>query len=193
MRLKKGKISSGDKILPKKLKDVFNNEIDLPDWNNFLHLQFRRFAGCPVCNLHLKQFANRINELANAKISEVIVFHSTATELFKHTRGLPFAVIADPEKKLYAEFGVGTSIWSIFNPLAVPGIVRAVVLGTFDLLSGKAFLPKLMPTGGRFGLPADFLIAPTGLVVASKYGTHADDHWSVDEVLGKVRQFQKVT
>ena len=31
--------------------------------------------------------------------------------------------------------------------------------------------------------PADFLIAQDGRVVASKYGTHADDQWSVDEVL----------
>jgi hypothetical protein len=37
--------------------------------------------------------------------------------------------------------------------------------------------------GGHFGLPADFLIAPTGQVLAAKYGRHASDHWSVDEVV----------
>jgi hypothetical protein len=32
-------------------------------------------------------------------------------------------------------------------------------------------------------MPADFLIAPDGGVVARKYGEHADDQWSVDEIL----------
>jgi hypothetical protein len=32
-------------------------------------------------------------------------------------------------------------------------------------------------------LPADFLIGSDGLVIACKYGDHANDHWSVDEVL----------
>jgi hypothetical protein len=33
------------------------------------------------------------------------------------------------------------------------------------------------------GLPADFLIEPGGRVIAAKYGRHAGDQWSVDEVL----------
>lgn len=33
------------------------------------------------------------------------------------------------------------------------------------------------------GLPADFLIDSTGRVVAVKYGRHANDQWSVDELL----------
>jgi hypothetical protein len=40
---------------------------------------------------------------------------------------------------------------------------------------------------GRLDLPADFLIASDGRVVASKYGVHSYDHqWSVDELLGLV-------
>ena len=37
------------------------------------------------------------------------------------------------------------------------------------------------------GQPADFLIARTGEVLVAKYGKFADDHWSVDEVLGLAR------
>jgi hypothetical protein len=33
------------------------------------------------------------------------------------------------------------------------------------------------------GLPADFLIDPDGSVVAVHYGRHADDQWSVDQLL----------
>ena len=33
------------------------------------------------------------------------------------------------------------------------------------------------------GLPADFLLAPDGHVLAYKYGVHAYDQWSVDDLL----------
>ena len=33
------------------------------------------------------------------------------------------------------------------------------------------------------GLPADFLIAPSGRINAVKYGADAYDQWSVDELL----------
>jgi hypothetical protein len=32
-------------------------------------------------------------------------------------------------------------------------------------------------------LPADFLIGSDGRVLAAKFGRHADDQWSVDELL----------
>ena len=41
---------------------------------------------------------------------------------------------------------------------------------------------RLAP-GGPLGLPADFLIAPSGRINAVKYGTDAYDQWSVDELL----------
>jgi hypothetical protein len=38
-------------------------------------------------------------------------------------------------------------------------------------------------SGGPLGLPGDFLIAPSGQIKAVKYGTHAYDQWSVDELI----------
>jgi hypothetical protein len=35
----------------------------------------------------------------------------------------------------------------------------------------------------RLGLPADFLVAADGHVLACKYGVHAYDQWSVDDLL----------
>jgi len=37
--------------------------------------------------------------------------------------------------------------------------------------------------GGVTGMPADVLVDETGAVPAVHYGAHADDAWSVDEVL----------
>ena len=41
--------------------------------------------------------------------------------------------------------------------------------------------------GGHTGLPADFLIAPNGRILACKYGSHANDQWTFDEVLDQAR------
>jgi hypothetical protein len=48
-------------------------------------------------------------------------------------------------------------------------------------------LGPVTPTGGLLGLPADFLIAPDGRIAALKYGQHAYDQWTVDELLDHAR------
>jgi hypothetical protein len=47
---------------------------------------------------------------------------------------------------------------------------------------------KRIPKGGPLGLPTDFQIAPDGNVLACQYGSHADDQWSVDDLLNLVRR-----
>jgi len=39
------------------------------------------------------------------------------------------------------------------------------------------------------GLPAEFLIDASGTIVASHYGEHSSDQWTVDEVLGMAREY----
>ena len=56
------------------------------------------------------------------------------------------------------------------------------------LVVGRARLPRAVPHGGRLGLPADVLIGPEGRVVAVLHGAHADDQWSVDQLLAAVAE-----
>jgi hypothetical protein len=46
----------------------------------------------------------------------------------------------------------------------------------------------LAPGENHLGKPADFLIDPDGTIKACKYGAHADDQWSVDEMLDLAAQ-----
>src|SRR6266480_1128170 len=81
--------------------------VTIPDpAGDFVHLQFRRFAGCPICNLHLRSIVRRYDEIRSHGIREVVVFHSTVAELAKYEAELPFPLIADPERQLYQRFGV---------------------------------------------------------------------------------------
>jgi peroxiredoxin len=91
-----------------------------------VHLQLRRFAGCPICNLHVREVARRYAEIENAGVTEVAVFHSSAERLRQYQAHLPFAVVADPERKLYKEFGVEWSLRSLLYLDAVRGAVRAI-------------------------------------------------------------------
>jgi hypothetical protein len=161
---------------------VGGETIRVPDRARLVHLQFRRYAACPVCNLHLRTFARRHDEIVRAGVIEIAVFHSPADDLRDHD--LPFALVADPTRALYREFGVENSIRSVLDPRAWGAMFRGIV----------AFGVRLPRLGeSPFGLPADFLIAPGGALIDHKYGSYADDQWSVDELLEKVEGTQHAT
>ncbi|MEW2480778.1 peroxiredoxin-like family protein [Mycobacterium sp. NPDC049093] len=168
-------------------RSVTGEHIPVPDPSDLVHLQFRRFAGCPICNLHLQSFVARHAEINAAGIREVVFFHSPAAELAEHTADLPFATVADPDKDIYRQFGVESSPRALLDPRSWPAIIRGSAL----TLRGRFRAPAGRQAGGRLGLPADFLIAPDGVVLAAKYGAHADDQWSVDELLARAAAGQR--
>ncbi|MFC3574603.1 peroxiredoxin-like family protein [Streptomyces yaanensis] len=176
-------IKPGTTVAARSLEPVFGGPVAVPDPDRLIHLQFRRFAGCPVCNLHLRSVVQRHTEIEAAGVREVVVFHSPAEELARHTADFPFAVIADPGKRLYAEFGVESSPRALLSPRAWGPIVLAILRGSRELARGREHAPAARQPGGRLGLPGDFLIAPDGRVVAARYGEHAYDQWSVNELL----------
>jgi peroxiredoxin len=182
-----GRIGPGDTVTARELVTIRSEHIIMPAPGALTHLQFRRYAGCPVCNLHLRSIARRHDEVIAAGIFEVAVFHSTVQDMLPHQDQLPFAVVADPGRTLYDEFGVTTSVRAVLHPRAwtapltprvYPMILRAV-------LAGGSPGPRRGDTA--LGLPADFLIGPAGLVLAAHYGRHASDHWPVDELLRLAR------
>src|ERR1700758_4164590 len=172
-------VNKGDKVKARTLTTIEGAGVAFPAADGLVHLQFRRFAGCPICSLHMHEVASRHNEIANAGVTEVVVFHSSAERLRRYVADLPFAVVADPDRKLYDEFGVHNSIRGMLNR----NVARAVGRGMRQTRSARSVAGSLAPSENHLGMPADFLIAPDGAVVAHKYGEHADDQWSVDELL----------
>lgn len=149
--------------------------VDVPDPARVVHLQFRRFAGCPICNLHLRQVARRHDEIVAAGIREIAFFHSTIESMRPFQGDLPFEVIPDPERRVYDQYAVSASLRSILDPRAWGGFVRGTL--------ARHPSSSVRGEGGHTGLPADFLVGRNGRILAAKYGTHADDQWSVDELL----------
>ncbi len=175
------KLSIGMRV-PGRTVDVLGGaRVRLPNAEHLTHLQFRRFAGCPICNSHLRSVALRSGEIAAAGILEIAVFHSEAATMLPYQGDLPFAVVADPEKRLYREFGVEESLRALFDPRSLPAVFRGMTSSTPS--------NPLVGEGGHLGLPAEFLIRSTGEILDLHYGTHAADHWSVDELLRRALPF----
>ncbi|OBG41555.1 peroxiredoxin-like family protein [Mycobacterium sp. E3198] len=178
------RLSVGDRFPHLELTGIDDEPIAIPDPAGALtHLQFRRFAGCPICDLHLRSITARLDEIAAAGIREVVVFHSSPAELRKYEKDLPFPVIGDPGRKLYRRFGVEASAKSVLSPGAWRALPRGLWHAFRTALSKRRAPVPAHPTNGNLGLPADVLIDADGRVAAVKYGKHAYDQWSVDDLL----------
>jgi len=166
------KFKPGDVFPARTLESVTGESIKLPDPNRLVHLQLRRFVDCPICNTHLAEVRRRARDIEAAGIKELIVFHSSAKSIRSYQKDLPFALVGDPKKALYKELGVEASL-GFLSRSSLSAAMRGVSHGHLGLRIG----------GGPFGLPADFLIAPSGRIKAVKYGIHAYDQWSVDQLI----------
>ena len=163
-------------------------QVTVPDpAGGYVHLQLRRFAGCPICNRHLRSIVTRHDEIRSHGIREVVVFHSTAAELTKFEAELPFPLIADPERELYRRLGVERGLSSLLSTRALRAAIAGQTAALGNRSTKRGALGPIKPTGGRLGLPADFLIAPDGRIAALKYAQHAYDQWTVDELLDHAR------
>lgn len=167
------KFNVGDQFPAQTLKTVSGDSVSVPDPTKLVHLQFRRFAGCPICNTHIGQLIKHAGKINEAGVKEVLFFHSSADDIRAYQSDVPFDLIADPGKVYYRQVDAETSWFYWMNAKTILAALKSLIRFKFTL--------KM--SGGPFGLPADLLIAPSGRVVAVKYGKSAYDQWSVAELL----------
>jgi len=172
------KIRFGDRIAQVGVETIDGARLDLPHPGfAFTHFQFRRWIGCPICNLHVAAFRRRAAQIAAANIREVMFFHSTADEIRSFDPDLPFDLVGDVARAHYRRFGVERGWKFLSSWRVVRDGLRGVAAGKF----------RFADSHGIDGLPADFLVASNGFVVAAQYGEDAADHWGVDELLATAR------
>ena len=175
------KIVAGQPFPRLQARNIHGGEVAIPGPGPWTHLQFRRFAGMPHLQYSIcSRFIARHQEISEAGIREVVVFHSPDAELLPYQGRFPFDVIGDPTKALYRKYGVESSISAFFSLKAWAASLKGILRKDKPAMIG-------IPNGGILGLPAEFLIASDGLVRAVHYGTHAYDQWTVDELLGLSR------
>jgi hypothetical protein len=50
------RVKVGDVVPRREVITIHGDLVALPDAERLVHLQFRRYSGCPACNLHLKLY-----------------------------------------------------------------------------------------------------------------------------------------
>lgn len=162
----------GHVLEPLHLTDASGRAWDVPG-SAPLHLQLRRFAGCPACTLHLAAYAGRIDEVRAAGLESLVVFRSSRAAVEPHAGSLPFPLIPDPDGRLYARFGARSSVRAVSDPRAWGHLAAGVRQGVS--------LPEQL--GASLILPVDAIVDRDGTVLALHRAAHAGDGWSVDELL----------
>src|SRR5689334_5099264 len=102
----------------------------------------------------MHELSRRHDEIASAGITEIAVFHSAADAIRRYQADLPFAVVADPDRKLYKEFGIEFSIGATLHPRAMLAAARGMRWSTASGAIGRG--------ENHFGKPGDFLIGSDG-------------------------------
>jgi peroxiredoxin len=157
-------------------------KVSLDDYKNKnVLIKFYRFATCPICNLHLRNFVRRFDDIQRQDLSVLCIFHSPISTMEKNlAASLPFELLADPEKKTFRSYGVESSLGGMFSW----NVMRDYFLAL------KAGFPSgmLSHEGGIKGHPADFIINRDGKIVFAHYGRNYADSLSVDEVVAIARQ-----
>jgi hypothetical protein len=95
----------------------------------------------------------------------------------------PFPSSAIPTRRYTAASGVEASAKAVLNPRAWRALPVGWRRAIADAVAHRRAPLPLAPTSGNLGLPADLLICADGNVAAVKYGVHAYDQWSVNELL----------
>ena len=174
------RVVPGQVLAPFTVSSLSHGEVPVPG-PKLTHLQFHRFAGCPICNLHVHRFVARASEVSAAGVQVVVFFYSTEAEMRPFQGDLPFPAVADPQRVWFERFGVGKSLLASLHPAASWAAMKGLMAVKSNPMAGS---------GGMSGLPADFLIDTSGKVLAAQYGRHPAELWSVDDVLALARRAQ---
>ena len=64
------KFKPGDIVPTRTMESVTGEPVRLLDLDRFVHLQFRRFVDCPICNTHIAELRRRAREIEAAGIKK---------------------------------------------------------------------------------------------------------------------------
>ena len=140
-----------------------------------LLLSFFRYGSCPLCNLRMAFLIEAYPRLHSLGLHVTAVFESDAATV-RDTVGrqpIPFAVIGDPDRRLYRLYAVDASL-------------AGYLLGALRLFSFRAALRRGFGIGKADGavtqLPAEFLINAQGVIERAYYGRDIGDHLPITEI-----------
>lgn len=140
-----------------------------------VYLTFLRTAACPFCNLRVHELIKRTEYLHAQDIEVVAVFASTTEHIMQHAgkQHPTFIILADPEERLYKQFGLTHSRLGMFKAMLRIGTLLTIMKKGFFTLRSMMDPPVL---------PADFLIKADQTIHTAYYGKDFRDHLSFEQI-----------
>lgn len=164
-----------------KMVDIFGRIIDLDDYKDKkLLIAFFRHAGCPFCNVRVHAL-QKIHPELKAKGMEMIFFFESKERVMKmstfHQEISPIPLISDPEKKVYAAYGIEQSVYK-----SSMSHISTFVQTVYKASTAK--LPiHLMKDGESFStMPAEFLVGKNLIIKDLHYSERLNDRMNIEKV-----------
>lgn len=150
--------------------DIYGDSFRLSDYRgNAIILSFFRDASCPFCLKRVFDLAVHHRKWSQLGVEIVTVFSSTDEEMlnFSQKSVRRYRLVADPDLKIYEQYGVEQSF---------AGLLKALAFKMPTIISGlkRSARPSKNPNGKI--MPADFLIDSSGQIVEAWYGSNASGH-----------------
>jgi peroxiredoxin Q/BCP len=161
--------------------DIYGKKIQLSDFKGKkIHLGFFRNVNCPFCNLQIHQLSKLTDIFEKKDFKIICLFESDPKLLLRsifHQEISPIPLIGDPEKKIYAQYGVEASALKMLSTFFVKNTMK-------DMKAGGALpLPKEKDKDATQTLmPADFLIDEEFNIRKAHYGKNLNDHISIEVI-----------
>lgn len=144
------------------------------DGSGPVHLTFYRHAGCPPCNLRVRELLVSKERLGRLGVKEMGVFESTSEHIRKDLAhgDVPFPILADRERTLYTKYAVKPSLRGFISSF----LLRPAY--SMKAIFRHGYIPKFAEATTM--MPAEFLIAADGTIRLAHYGTHLGDYIPLD-------------
>lgn len=139
-------------------------------------LSFHRHAGCPPCNLRVREHMLAKQDLDRYGVRILGIFESPVESIRSDLahKDVPFPILADSERRLYQMYSVKPSL---------KGFIKSFLIK--PLYSIKAifkhhYIPKFSEATTM--MPAEFLIAPDGTILLTKYAENFGDYLFMSDI-----------
>jgi thioredoxin-dependent peroxiredoxin len=131
-------------------------------------LFFLRYAGCPVCQMKIREILHDYKEFSAARLEVYVVLQSVPSSVKEGLAGatVPFTIICDQEEKIFGLYGVAPG--NIFQYLAPSVLMKALKASRSGFRHGKK-------EGKEMQLPAVFIVNGDLKIDYAYYGKNIAD------------------
>ncbi|CAD6442699.1 2485c0fb-1e34-4d0d-ad63-495595e5ab1f [Sclerotinia trifoliorum] len=141
-------------------------------------ITFLRHCGCPFAEKTLLALRNLAT--THPTLNLIAISHSSSTSTTTWLSSLggsgPVQIIIDPEREIYAQWGLGTSsAWHVLNPRSM--------LSVFRLGREEKIWNRPTESGSRWQMSGSWVVDGEGIVKGGGVARSADDIMDFEEVV----------